>query len=78
MPIDAPPPPTPALVEPAAARGNTRQDPQRAVQAEFDSAKAAGTVEAWSLFLQRHPDNPLADAARREKAKLSGGPSARP
>jgi hypothetical protein len=76
MPIDAPPPPIPALIELAA--GNTRRDPQLAVRAEFDMAKAAGTMEAWNLFLERHPDNALSDAARRERAKLPRGVPSRP
>ena len=49
------------------------RDPQVAVQEEFDAASKAGTVEAWDLFIRRHPDNPLTGRARAERAKLAGG-----
>lgn len=43
---------------------------QAAVQAEFDAAARADTVQAWDLFLARHPDNPLAADARARRARL--------
>lgn len=46
------------------------RDPRVAVQEEFDAAKAAGTVAAWDLFLARHPNSALAEAARRERERL--------
>jgi hypothetical protein len=46
------------------------RDPQIAVQEEFDAAARAGTLEAWDLFLARHPDNPLADRARAARAAI--------
>lgn len=48
------------------------RDPQIAAQEEFDAALKASTVEAWDLFIRRHPDNPLTEAARAERAKLAG------
>ncbi|MCB8820890.1 hypothetical protein [Microvirga rosea] len=41
-----------------------------AVQEELDAARQAGTVEAYDLFLARHPDHPLAERARRELERL--------
>lgn len=41
-----------------------------AVQEELDAARRAGTVAAYDLFLARHGDHPLADIARRERARL--------
>jgi hypothetical protein len=41
-----------------------------AVRAELDAARRAGTVEAYDLFLARHPDHPLAETAGRERAEL--------
>lgn len=45
-----------------------------AVRAELDAARRTGTVEAYDLFLVRHPDHPLAETARRERAELLRGP----
>ena len=45
-------------------------DPEAAVQAEFDAAAAAGTLAAWDAFLARHPDSPLATAARAARDRL--------
>lgn len=50
--------------------GARAQDPQLAVEAEFNAARLAGTQEAWDLFLQRHGDNKLAAQARLERARL--------
>jgi hypothetical protein len=46
------------------------RDPQVAVQEELDAARRAGTVAAYDLFLARHGDNLLAEAARREREQL--------
>ena len=46
-------------------------DPNRAVRAELDAARRAGTPEAYDLFLARHPEHPLAEAARRERAAIA-------
>ncbi len=63
---------------PAAAAGKTgggmapARDPDIAVQEEFDAARQRGTVEAWELFIARHPDHPLATTARQELQRLTG------
>ena len=41
-----------------------------AIAQELDSARRAGTISAYDLFIARHPDHPLAAAARLERAKL--------
>jgi hypothetical protein len=46
-------------------------DPNRAVQAELDVARRAGTLEAYDLFLARHPQHPLAEDARSERARIA-------
>ena len=46
-------------------------DPNRAVQAELDRARRAGTLEAYDLFLARHPDHRLAESARNERARIA-------
>lgn len=48
------------------------RDGQVAVQEEFDAALAKGKVEGWDLFIRRHPDNPLTERAKAERAKLAG------
>lgn len=50
------------------------RDGQAAVQEEFDAALAKGTVEGWDLFIRRHPDNPLTERAKAERAKLADAP----
>lgn len=46
------------------------RDGNIAIREEYDAARKAATVAAWDLFIARHPDHPLADEARRERAKL--------
>jgi hypothetical protein len=46
------------------------RDPQLAVQEEFDSAKQKNTSVGWELFLRRHPENVLTNAARQELNQL--------
>lgn len=50
------------------------RDGDVAVREELDAARRAGTVAAYDLFLARHGDHPLARAARRERASLTGPP----
>lgn len=47
------------------------RDGNIAVQEELDAARRAGTVEAFDLFLARHGDHPLAETARRERARIA-------
>jgi hypothetical protein len=46
------------------------RDGNIAIAQELDSARKADTVEAYDLFIARHPDHPLAEAARREREAL--------
>ena len=41
-----------------------------AIQEEFDAAMAANSFAAWELFIRRHPEHPLVEAAWRELRKL--------
>jgi hypothetical protein len=70
-----------ALAGAAASEGAMSQDrrsttlrPPRdgnvAVQEELDAARRAGTIAAYDLFIARHPEHPLAAAARREREEL--------
>ena len=46
------------------------RDGNIAIREEYCAARKAGTVEAYDLFIARHPDHPLADRARRERARI--------
>ncbi len=46
------------------------RDGNIAIQEEFCAARKAGTAAAYELFIARHPQHPLADKARAERAKL--------
>ena len=43
------------------------RDGNVAIQEELDGARRAGTIEAYDLFIARHPRHPLAETARRER-----------
>ena len=68
---------------PAAAAVGQAPDMQRArdgniaIQEELDAARKAATVEAYDLFLARHPDHPLAKVAREERQRLVDGRTGR-
>ena len=47
-------------------------DAEKAVQADYDRLKARGTREGLELFIERHPDHPLAGKAREEIEALYG------
>jgi hypothetical protein len=57
----------------AAAEG--RMAPARpgevAIRQEFEAARRAGTRGAYTQFIIRHSDHPLAEVARRERARLA-------
>jgi hypothetical protein len=55
---------------PASPKVPPARDGNIAIQQEFDQARKADRVEAFELFLARHPDHPLAAAARREIDRL--------
>ncbi len=40
-------------------------DPEKAVRLEFQEMERRGTPEAYELFMERHPDHPLAAEALR-------------
>jgi hypothetical protein len=42
-----------------------------AIRQELEAARRAGTRAAYSLFIIRHGNHPLAHAARRERARLA-------
>ena len=48
------------------------RDGNIAIAQELEAARRAGTVAAYDLFIARHPDHPLAETARRERARLAG------
>lgn len=45
---------------------------REAIAREYARLKARGTREALELFIERHPDDPLADEARKEIERLYG------
>ena len=47
------------------------RDGNVAIREELDAARRARTLAAYDLFLARHPDHPLAETARRERAVLA-------
>lgn len=46
------------------------RDGNIAIQQEFDTALALNTLDAWELFIQRHPDHPLAVEAKQHLEAL--------
>ncbi len=46
------------------------RDGNIAIQEELDAVRRAGTREAYDLFIARHPDHPLAAAAKQERERL--------
>ena len=47
------------------------RDGNIAIQEELDAARRAGTVEAYDLFLARHPRHSLSETARRERDRIA-------
>ena len=47
------------------------RDGNIAIQQELDAARKAASLEAYDLFIARHPQHPLAEIARRERAELA-------
>ena len=48
------------------------RDGNIAIREELDAARVKGTVDAYDLFIARHPDHPLAKEARAERKRLVG------
>ena len=55
----------------SAARVPPARDGNIAIREELDAARRAGTVEAYELFIARHPQHPLAEMAREELRRLT-------
>ncbi|MDQ4088386.1 MAG: hypothetical protein M3177_10325 [Pseudomonadota bacterium] len=49
------------------------RDGNIAIAQELDAARKARTVEAYDLFIARHPHHPLAQVARTERERLLRG-----
>ena len=45
-------------------------DYEAVIRSEFATFEQRGTVEAYELFIARHPDHPLAEKARARIAQL--------
>lgn len=50
-----------------------QRDPEIAVREEFAHFEAKGTIEAYELFIARHPDHQLAEEARQRIAAIRRG-----
>ncbi len=59
------------MADPSIARA---RDGDIAIAQELDAARRAGTVEAYDLFIARHPGHKLIDIARRERELLARPP----
>jgi hypothetical protein len=47
------------------------RDPKIAVEEEYQIARQQGTAQALELFIQRHPDDPLAEKAAADLRRIS-------
>lgn len=47
------------------------RDGNIAIQQELDVARRAGTLEAYDLFIARHPQHPLVAMAREERDRIA-------
>lgn len=47
------------------------RDGNIAIAEELCAARKAATIEAYDLFIARHPDHPLAEKARAERARIA-------
>lgn len=54
-----------------AAKVPPARDGNIAIEEELCAARKAATLEAYNLFIARHPQHPLADVARRERALIA-------
>ena len=50
------------------------RDGDVAIRQELEAARRAGTLAAYDLFIARHPDHPLAEVAREERARHAQNP----
>jgi hypothetical protein len=47
------------------------RDGNIAIHQELDAARRAGTLEAYDLFIARHPRHPLVATARQEREQIA-------
>jgi hypothetical protein len=47
------------------------RDPKIAVEEEYQIARQRGTAQALELFIERHPDDPLAEKARADLRRMT-------
>jgi hypothetical protein len=67
-----------AVTKPHPGRSTDQPRPRDgnvAIQEELDAARRVGTLAAYDLFIARHPDHPLAETARRERAAIAARPA---
>ena len=68
---------TAACAPPSPSEGNAMptsiapRDGNIAIQEELDAARRAATIEAYDLFIARHPHHPLAAIARDERDRIA-------
>jgi hypothetical protein len=55
--------------ERSAGKMRPQRDPNIALQEEYELARRRGTANALEQFIERYPDTPLAERARRELNK---------
>lgn len=48
------------------------RDGNVAIREELDQALKRDTIEAYDLFLARHPGHPLGEIARQQRDRLTG------
>lgn len=53
------------------AESRPARDGNIAIAQELCAARAKATVAAYDLFIARHPKHPLAETARKERARLA-------
>ena len=56
--------------EPGSSAVPPARDGNIAIAEELDAARREGSVEAYDLFIARHPGHPLEAVARRERELL--------
>ncbi len=60
-----------AVTDDASAESRRARDGNVAIAEELCAARAKATVAAYDLFIARHPEHPLAEIARRERARIA-------
>lgn len=60
----------PVMETAVSAESRPARDGNVAIAEELCAARAKATRAAYDLFIARHPDHPLAETARKERAAL--------